>query len=72
MKKVKIGIQQYEFECGDGCCYDQGDTLFINNEKLGDIPSGSFENAIQLILSHLGYEVEIEGLDEDGEVSWTM
>lgn len=72
MKKIKIGVQSYEYTCGDGCCYEQGDYIFVDGERLGDIPAHSFENALQLVLSHLGYEVEIEGLDEHGEVNWTM
>lgn len=72
MKPIKINIKPYEYECGDGCCYDRGDIIYVNGEQLGDIPYGSVENALQLVLSHLGYEVEIEGLNEDGEVTWTM
>lgn len=72
MKPIKINIKPYEYECGDGCCYDRGDIIYVNDEQLGDISYGSVENALQLVLSHLGYEVKIEGLDEDGEVTWTM
>ena len=72
MKPIKINIKPYEYECGDGCCYDRGDSIYVDGVQLGDIPCGSVENALQLILTHLGYEVEIEGLNEDGEVTWTM
>jgi hypothetical protein len=72
MEKIKIGIQSYEYSCGDGCCYEQGDNIFINGERIGDIPNGSAECALHLVLAHLGYEVEIEGLDTNEEVTWTM
>ena len=72
MKPIKINIKPYEYECGDGCYYDRGDIIYVDGEQLGDIPYSSVENALQLVLSHLGYEVKIEGLNEDGEVTWTM
>jgi len=72
MKKVKISIKQYEYTCSDGCCYEQGDYIFVNGERIGDVPAHSVENALQVVLSHLGYDVEVEGLDEHNEVIWTM
>jgi len=63
MEKIKIGIQSYKYSC---------DNIFINGERIGDIPNGSAECALHLVLAYLGYEVEIEGLDTNEEVTWTM
>jgi len=72
MKKIKIGLKSYEYECGDGCCYEQGDLIYVDGEQIGDTAANSVENTLQLVLSHLGYDVSIEGLDKDGEIDWTI
>lgn len=72
MKPIKISIKPYEYECGDGCCYDRGDIIYVDGEQVGDISYGSVESALQLVLDHLGYEATLEGLDKDGEVTWIL
>ncbi len=72
MKKIKIGLKSYEYTCGDNCCYEQGESIYINDEHIGDISLASIPDALVSVLSHLGYDVSIEGLDEDGEIDWTM
>jgi hypothetical protein len=72
MKKIKIGLKSYEYECGDHCCYEQGESIYINDEHLEDISSASIADVLISVLSHLGYDVSVEGLDEDGEVDWVI
>ena len=73
MKKIKIGIKSYDYECGDHCCYEQGESIYVDGEHVQDIPFATIQDALLAVLHHIGYdEVEIEGLDEDGEVDWTM
>jgi hypothetical protein len=72
MKKIKIGLKSYEYECGDSCCYEQGESIYINDEHLEDISSASIADVLISVLSHLGYDVSVEGLDEDGEVDWVI
>jgi hypothetical protein len=72
MKKIKIGLKPYEYECGDHCCYEQGESVYVNDEHVVDVAFGSIPDVLLSLLSHLGYDVSIEGLDEGGEVDWTM
>lgn len=63
--KVKIGKQNYEYECGDGCCSEWGITWYVNGEVVHSSPCE--DNGLLAVLEKLGIEAEIVILDKDGE-----
>jgi hypothetical protein len=70
IKPIKLFIKSYSYECGDGCCQEWGETWLVDGEE---VTSGPCEhNRMQQLLSHLGFDASIEGLDEDGEESWSL
>jgi hypothetical protein len=65
MKKLKIKLVDWEYECGDGCCYDSGQDIHLNGKQLNENHAENNENALIAVLTELGYEVEIENKIED-------
>lgn len=56
-KKLTLEFEEWNYTCGDGCCYDSGVSLKINGEHVtnyADCQQGIIET-----LEHLGYEVEV-------------
>lgn len=58
MKKVKIELNEYYYDCADGCCTNYGTITKVNgvempshNEDVGTI--------LKHVLEHLGYDAEI-------------
>lgn len=63
--KVKVSFKEWDYTCGDGCCYEYGTTTTVNGVEL-DIQNSDTETIVEQILLHLGYDVEIENIyDED-------
>lgn len=66
--KLEIELEDWEYTCGDGCCYMYGTELRLNGEKLFDPenPEGNsfvgdnVESALRAVLTKLGYKVEIK------------
>lgn len=58
-KTVTLRFDEWEHQCGDGCCYDYGTATYVNGVRVDDYGI-SLENAIQSVLEHLGYKVVIE------------
>ena len=57
-KKVKIHLDEWTYECGDGCCTDYGTTTKVDGVQM------KFQNQdpgtiLTMVLEHLGYEVEL-------------
>lgn len=68
-EKLKITLKPWYYECADHCCSDYGSHVTINDILVTD--NGDQEHILlQSVLNHLGYEVEIIGLNKDGEESW--
>lgn len=65
MEKVVLTTQDYHYTCGDGCCDNYGQRLFINGEEINAELEPNPHYAIELILRKLGYEVEWEELEYD-------
>lgn len=64
-KKVTLQTQDWHYTCGDGCCDDYGQRLFVDgNDIEADIYSDA-HSAIEKILKHLGFEVEWDELEDD-------
>jgi ArsR family metal-binding transcriptional regulator len=69
MNGIKITFKDWDYTCGDGCCYKYGTKIYINgvevehpNEEIKDnsYVGNNEEIAVHAVLKHLGYEVEIE------------
>jgi hypothetical protein len=66
---VTVTLQPWDYTCGDGCCSESGQKVTVNGVEVTDY--GNQDHVlIRSILEHLGYKVEIIGLDSDGEVAW--
>jgi hypothetical protein len=69
MKKVKITLEEWDYTCGDGCCYSYGTRIYLNGKELehpnpevqdnSDVGS-SVVASLLAVLKELGYEVEID------------
>jgi hypothetical protein len=59
---IKVSFEDYESKCSDGCCYDYGTIIRVNDTEL---PSNNYQdtgNSVEQVLKYLGYNVEIEYL----------
>jgi hypothetical protein len=74
MNKLKITFEDWDYECGDGCCTSYGIYLSLNGERLEhpnpQIHDNSYigmdvENSLGAVLKKLGYEVEFEYKHEE-------
>lgn len=65
--KLNIKIDEYYYNCSDGCCTNYGTITTVNELELPchnqDAPT-----MIKQILEHLGYEVEMEFLYNGDDV----
>lgn len=59
MKKLNIELNDWMYECGDGCCTTYGTTTKVNGVEIDNINEDR-EIILQKVLEHLGFEVEIE------------
>ena len=67
-KKLKITLSDWDYTCGDGWCYEWGVSCKINGEETDSIyfaSANDVANGLEVVLKHLGYEVEIDFEDED-------
>lgn len=57
---VRIKIKDWDYTCGDGCCYTYGTEIYFN-DKLCDNShaGGDVVQALNFVLSELGVEFEI-------------
>jgi hypothetical protein len=70
MVPITLSIRPYSHECGDGCCYECGETWSVNEVE---VASGPCEhNRMQQLLYHLGFDAQIVGQNEDGEEVWEL
>lgn len=51
-----IQTKDYTYECGDGCCYEQGIDVFVDDERLCSVPA--LEYAIDDLFEHFGIDVD--------------
>ena len=58
MKKVKVEINDYTYDCADGCCTDFGTQVIVNGVEL-DLHNQDTGTIVRQILEYLGYEVEL-------------
>ena len=57
-KKIKITFKDWDYTCGDGCCYDAGQDIYLNGQKLDEQHAEDSTNALKAVLTKLGYEIE--------------
>ena len=60
---LKINLTDYEYSCGDGCCYNYGTITKVNGIKL-PCHNQDVGTILSQVLKHLGYKVEIEYGDD--------
>lgn len=60
-KELNITLRDWDYTCGDGCCYMAVTELYLNGEKCEDVYAGdSVTKALEFVLGKLGYtKVEI-------------
>lgn len=62
-EKLDIKLKDWDYTCGDGCCYEWGTDIKVNGEK---IEGGRFADSndvitgISAILDHLKIEYTID------------
>lgn len=56
--KVKIELDEYMYNCADGCCTEYGTTTKVNGEEML-LNNQDVGTILEMVLKHLGYEVEI-------------
>jgi len=62
-QELVIELEDWDYRCGDGCCYEWGVDCTINGEKIvgGDYSNlGEIEQGIKIILEYLGINHEIK------------
>jgi len=57
-EKLKIEIEQWSHSCGDGCCLTYGTTTTVNGVEM-PLDNEDTGTIVEMILQHLGYEVEV-------------
>ncbi len=55
---VTLTLKDWEYTCGDGCCYEWGTDVMINGERVSTYQS-NLEQTLREVLEHLGHKVEI-------------
>ena len=65
MKKTKLTItlEDYDYNCADGCCNNYGTITTCNGVQL-ECHNSDTKTIVQQILEHLGYDVEIKYVEE--------
>lgn len=56
--KIKIEIDEWIYNCEDGCCTNYGTTTKVNGEEMPLINQDA-GTIVRMVLEHLGYEVEL-------------
>jgi hypothetical protein len=59
-KEITITLNDWEYKCADGCCYDCGTGLYVDGEMITTQAEHNVEDTVWNLLTHLGYKVTIE------------
>lgn len=57
-EKLIIELNEYTYECGDGCCTNFGTITTVNGVEL-ECHNQDAGTIVHEILKHLGYDVEM-------------
>lgn len=66
-QKVKIELNYYQYQCGDGCCTNYGTITKVNGVPL-ESHNEDAETIVEQILKHLGYDVEVVSMSNGEEI----
>ena len=58
-KEINISFEDWNWECGDGCCDSCGTTLKVGDKVITDYADMNIEDTITKLLEHLGYKVNV-------------
>jgi len=58
-KEIDISFEEWDYTCGDGCCYDYGITLKVGDVEINQYAEHNIEYTIVELLKHLGYKVNV-------------
>jgi len=58
-KEINISFEEWDYTCGDGCCYDYGITLKVGDVEINPYAEHNLEYTIVELLKHLGYKVNV-------------
>jgi len=61
MDKIIIELEDYDYTCGDGCCYEYGTIVRVNGEEL-PFRNDDRETILKQVLEHLGYNAVIKDI----------
>ena len=70
METIKLKLENWDYECGDGCCTYFGTYLEMNGERLEhpnpEVHDNGYigmdvQNSLEAVLKKLGYKVEWYG-----------
>ena len=57
---ITIKLKEWDYECGDGCCYEYGTSIEVNGEQCdNEHAGGEVVSALEFVLTKLGIEHEI-------------
>ena len=56
--KIIIELDEYESQCGDGCCLDYGTVTKVNGKEL-NCHNQDVATILKGVLEELGYDAEI-------------
>mgnify|MGYP000098852330 CR=1 FL=1 len=63
-KEIDISFEEWDYTCGDGCCYDYGITLKVGDVEITDYADMNIEDTITKLLEHLGYKVNVNHVQQ--------
>ena len=55
---LKIEIEDWDSNCGDGCCYEWGTIVRVNGIEINT--TGLADDMLRTVLEHLGHKVDID------------
>lgn len=56
---ITLTLEDWDYTCADGCCYDYGTDVIINGERVSTYQS-NLEQTLREVLEYLGHKVEIK------------
>ncbi len=60
-KRLSIKLEDWHYQCGDGCCDMYGTEIALNGKKCDNQYAGDHvRTALEFVLTELGYEVDID------------
>lgn len=61
----KVEWQEWHEQCGDGCCDRYGIEVWVDGKSIGSKQFGDTGDAIEMLMEHLGHQVEVRRVFSD-------